>query len=85
MPLCAMRRLISMQSQSTTMRVDRSTRDLIKSLAAADGIPMDEEVKRLARTERQRRMGAQQSAPLSDEDRVVIEAGIDTVRRHARW
>lgn len=46
---------------------------------------MDEEVKRLARTERQRRMGAQLAQEPTEEDRVVLEASLDTIRRHARW
>ncbi len=79
-------RLVTMRERSTTVRVESSVRDLLKVLAAQDGVTMDEEVRRLARAERQRRMGRQLAEPaLRDEDRAILDAGVDTVRRHARW
>ena len=48
---------------STTVRVSRSTRDAVRALAVADGITIDEAIARLARRERQRRMGEALAAP----------------------
>jgi hypothetical protein len=45
-----------MQS-TTTIRLGRSTQRSLRELADADGITLDEEVQRLVRSERQRRMG----------------------------
>ena len=58
--VCAIRILICM---STTVRVSRSTRDAVRALAVADGITIDEAIARLARRERQRRMGEALAAP----------------------
>jgi hypothetical protein len=48
---------------STTVRVSTSTRDAVRALAVADGITIDEAIARLARRERQRRMGEALAAP----------------------
>jgi len=45
-----------MQS-TTTIRLGRSTQRSLRELADADGVTLDEEVQRLVRSERQRRMG----------------------------
>jgi hypothetical protein len=43
---------------STTVRVSTRTRDYVRQLAEDDGVTLDVEIERLARAERQRRMGA---------------------------
>ena len=69
---------------STTIRVSKAVRDEIGALAAAEHITLDEMLRRLARAERQRRMGAELAAhePASTE-RVVIAVGLATVEHHA--
>jgi hypothetical protein len=44
---------------STTLRVSKATRDEVGALVAADQVTMDQTLRRLARAERQRRIGAQ--------------------------
>ena len=54
---------------STTVRVTDATRAALRELAEADGLTMDEMIHRLARAERQRRMGeALAHVDYSDED-----------------
>ena len=73
-----------MQNQSTTVRVSTTTRDAVQALAIDDGVTMDEEIRRLARTERQRRMGAALAAAEHDEaDDPWLTLGGETVSRHA--
>lgn len=63
---------------STTVRVDVATRDAIKAIAEADGVTIDVAICRLARAERQRRMGAALAAVDSDTawlDVVAMEVG----------
>jgi hypothetical protein len=69
---------------STTIRVSKAVRDEIGALAAAEHITLDEMLRRLARAERQRRMGAELAAhtPTSTE-RAVIAVGLATVEHHA--
>lgn len=43
--------------KTTTVRVSIETRDAVRALAARDGVTLAEEIRRLARAERQRRMG----------------------------
>ena len=69
--------------ESTTIRVSTSTRDALRELADRDGVTLDEELGRLLRAERQRRMGAALAHPLSAEDRQWIDAGAEAVRDHA--
>ena len=66
------------------MRVSKAVRDEIGALAAADHVTLDEMLRRLARAERQRRMGAElaESAPTTNE-RAIIAAGLATVEHHA--
>lgn len=76
--------LIRMQG-STSVRVSTDTRNAVRALADADDVTLDEEIARLARSERQRRMGAALSQEeLSDEDRRWIGADTDTVARASR-
>jgi hypothetical protein len=44
------------------------TQAAVRELAAADGVTMDEEIRLLARAERQRRMGLALAAPHLDSD-----------------
>jgi hypothetical protein len=69
---------------STTIRVSKAVRDEIGALAAAEHITLDEMLRRLARAERQRRMGAELAArePTSTE-RAIIAVGLATAERHA--
>lgn len=69
---------------STTIRVSKAVRDEIGALAAAEQVTLDEMLRRLARAERQRRMGAELAAhaPTTDE-RAIIAAGLATVEHHA--
>jgi hypothetical protein len=75
--------LICMQP-STSVRVSRDTRDAVRDLADADGVTLDEEIQRLARAERQRRMGAALArVELDADDRAWIDAGARTVHDRA--
>lgn len=70
---------------STTIRVSKEVRDEIGALAALEHITLEEMLRRLARAERQRRIGAELAAhePTSA-DRAVIAVGVATVKQHAR-
>ena len=62
------------------MRVARETRDAVRDLADQDGVTLDEEIQRLARAERQRRLGAALASDhLDDEDRSWLDLGASTV------
>lgn len=78
-----MRILIGMQ-ETTSVRVASSTRDAVRALADHDGLTLDEEIARLARAERQRRMGEALAAETSLEDDRWLDAAADSVNRHAR-
>lgn len=69
---------------STTIRVSKAVRDEIGALAAAEHITLDEMLRRLARAERQRRMGAElaEQEPTSTE-RAIIAVGLAIVEQHA--
>ncbi len=70
---------------STTIRVSKAVRDEIGALAADDDVTLDEMLRRMARAERQRRMGAELAAHRpADGDQAVIAAGLATAERHAR-
>jgi hypothetical protein len=64
--------------------VSKTVRDEIGALAAADHITLDEMLHRLARAERQRRMGVELAAhePTSNEP-AIVAAGLTTAERHA--
>lgn len=65
----------------TTVRVTHDTRDGLRDLANADGVTLNEEVNRLVRAERQRRIGhALAALELDEEDSLWLEAGADVVR-----
>ncbi len=68
---------------STTIRVSEATRDALRALAESDGVTMDEVLAKLARTERQRRMGLALAAEVSDDDRAWLDASAATMRDHA--
>jgi hypothetical protein len=70
---------------STTIRVSKEVRDEIGALAAVEHITLEEMLRRLARAERQRRMGADLAAHESTStERAVIAVGLATVKQHAR-
>lgn len=59
-------------------------RDELGALAAAEHITLDEMLRRLARAERQRRIGAELAAlEPTDSERAVIAVGLATVDQHA--
>ncbi|MCU1358784.1 MAG: hypothetical protein JWN99_73 [Ilumatobacteraceae bacterium] len=69
---------------STTIRVSKAVREEIGALAAADRLTVDETLHRLARAERQRRIGAELAAHVStDAERAITAAGLDAADRHA--
>lgn len=71
--------------ESTTIRVAVSTRDAVRTLADADGVTLDEAVKRLARAERQRRMGLALATTVpSSDDEQWLGLSVRTVAEHAR-
>ncbi len=70
---------------TTTVRVSRPTRDNLRDLADDDGVTLDEEVNRLVRAERQRRIGQALSVrQLDEEDSSWLEVGPEVVRDDAR-
>lgn len=69
----------------TTVRVSRGTRDAVRELATHDGVTLDEEIQRLAKAERQRRIGAALAAAELDEaDQRWIDIGVTSVSNDAR-
>jgi hypothetical protein len=69
---------------STTVRVSRDTRNTLRDLADVDGVTLDEEIARLVRAERQRRIGrALAEHPPTDEEQAWLELGTATARDHA--
>jgi hypothetical protein len=70
--------------ESTTVRLSRSTRDNLRHLADDDGVTLDDEIIRLVRAERQRRIGQALSRSEPDtEERTWIEVGAEAVRNNA--
>lgn len=71
-------------TDSTTIRVSKEVRDEIGALAAAERITLDEMLRRLARAERQRRMGAELAThqPTSAE-RAIVAGSLATADQHA--
>lgn len=70
--------------ESTTVRLSRSTRDDLRHLADDDGVTLDDEVIRLVRAERQRRIGQALSASEPDtEEQPWLGIGAETVRNNA--
>jgi hypothetical protein len=60
-------------------------RDEIGALAEAEHVTLDEMLRRLARAERQRRMGADLAAhEPSSTERATIAVGLSVVEQHAR-
>lgn len=73
----------STSRDTSTIRVSRRTHAQIRALADAEHITLDELLTRLARNERQRRMGISLHQPPSGDDNAVLDAGADTVTSHA--
>lgn len=70
--------------KSTTVRVLSDTRDELRDLATADGVTLDEEIARLVRSERQRRMGLALSSLQPDtDDEMWLNVNLEAVRDHA--
>jgi hypothetical protein len=66
--------------ESTTVRVSPGTRDGLRGLAQADDVTLDEEIARLVRAERQRRIGAAlSSTDLSSDDEAWLRLGAGAV------
>lgn len=71
-------------TNSTTIRVSKAVRDEIGALAAHEDVTLDEMLRRMARAERQRRMGAELAAHQpADSEQAVIAVGLATAERHA--
>lgn len=69
---------------STTIRVSLPTRDNLRQLAKDDGVTLDQEVARLVRAERQRRIGHVLATSRPDaEERSWLEMGSEVVRSDA--
>jgi hypothetical protein len=68
-----------MRDSTTTIRVSLGTRDAVRDLADADGLTLDEEIQRLTRAERQRRLGAALAADPDEHDSAWLSATADSV------
>lgn len=85
MPIRSPPGILKGMRDSTTVRVSTSTRDALRDLAAHDGLTMDEEIQRLARAERQRRVGASLANHQPDDDEQTwLNIGAQTVTTDAR-
>ena len=72
-------RILSGMPDSTTVRVSRATRDNLRQLADDDNVTLDEEINRLVRCERQRRIGhALSENELDDDARAWLDVGVST-------
>lgn len=66
--------------------MSKAVRDEIGALAAAEHITLDEMLRRLARAERQRRIGAELALHQpTNTERAIIAVGLATVEQHAGW
>ena len=76
-----------MQNSATSVRVSRRTRDAVRALAEADGVTLDEEIERLARSERQRRIGEAlaDESTTSPDDQAWLDLGAHAVASDAGW
>ncbi len=69
---------------STTIRVSTDTSDSLRQLADDDKVTLDEEITRLVRSERQRRIGQALAADEADaRTRDWLDIGIVAARHHA--
>ena len=69
---------------STTIRVSKVVRDEIGALADSEGLTLDEMLRRLARSERQRRIGVELAEHEStNTERAIIAASLATVKQYA--
>jgi hypothetical protein len=68
---------------TSTIRVSRRTHAQLRALADAEHITLDELLTRMARSERQRRIGNSLRQPLRGDDNAVLDAGAETVTSHA--
>lgn len=69
---------------STTIRVSPGHRDALRQLADVDGTTLDDELGRILRAERQRRMGTALAAPHSPGEREWLDLGAAVVVDDAR-
>lgn len=73
-------------SDTTTVRVSMETRNEIRALAKADGLTIDETLHKLARAERQRRMGeALGVSHTNSTDQHIFNAYAATIADHGSW
>lgn len=72
-------------SRTTTIKVSVDTRDALRHLAAREGRTLDAQLDRMIRAERRRVIGAElASAPLADDDRIVLDASASDVADASR-
>ena len=70
----------------TSVRVTKDTRDAVKELADADGLSMDQVIARLARAERQRRIGlALVASPVNDDELEWLGGAARSVAEPGGW
>lgn len=70
--------------ESTTIRLSRTTRDGLRRLADDDGVTLDDEIVRLVRSERQRRIGlALSESEPGSEEQLWLGIGDETARDNA--
>lgn len=70
-------------SETTTLRVARSTHQELRERANQDGLTMEAELKRLLRYDRQRRMAEAFAAhEPTTEDLAVVQGGMAAVNRN---
>ncbi|MBK6502330.1 MAG: hypothetical protein IPG03_08135 [Candidatus Microthrix sp.] len=70
----------------TSVRVTKDTRDAVKELADADGLSMDQVIARLARAERQRRIGlALAASPVNDDELEWLGGAARSVAEPGGW
>ncbi len=69
----------------TTIKVSVESRDELRRLADREGLTLEGQLKKLMQRERRRIIGAQvASAPLSDDDKAVLDASASDVADASR-
>ena len=72
--------ILNGMQETATVRVSRETRDRLREMAVSDGVTLDEEIRRLLRKERQRRIGDALAARAPDpDDESWLRLGVETV------
>lgn len=70
--------------ESTTVRLSKRTRDELRHLADDDGVTLDDEIVRLVRSERQRRIGrALSESEPGTEEQLWLGICAETARNNA--